>query len=473
MAKRIVTTQYGIFILLTTALFMYTYHHVSNDINKHQVLYQAETSNRNVSVFMDFENGQELYSFATSKDIIIGYNYANIDKHWFLWFIQTNHLSSTQFYWIEHDTESIQATHMINDTDFIKHISLLISVKLKNNQCDAVIIRTGLTHQPLGLTLLINKIRSYFPFRSINNSVITAIPHQNWMHKFGNKSCLHRYINDINTKSVIESVNIFDSNSELTELKGYICRNKNEILTAFDILTQEIGYNNVVLKHCDGNNIYFYDNKQDIIDDFIWKQHFKCVIIEQDLKYSNWTELEIETIEFIGLSFYDNNIIGYKQIIDGSIVIGSETYKNKIIDKKLKYIVTYVMHKIGTRFAGGFDFAVQIFKNKNVLPKIYLIDFSIGGMTGTCQTLIVMRKFDIKNKYFIHLSGRIKTDSTFKMFENLNSKLLFDKKTKKGIYFHTFYPKSNDAIVSIFGDNKTDAYELWDEFKYSEIYETK
>ncbi len=48
----------------------------------------------------------------------------------------------------------------------------------------------------------------------------------------------------------------------LTELKGYICRNKDEILIAFDVLTEQIGHNNVVLKHYDensGNNLYFYD----------------------------------------------------------------------------------------------------------------------------------------------------------------------------------------------------------------------
>ncbi len=79
-------------------------------------------------------------------------------------------------------TESIKA----NDTKFNKHISLMIAVKIKNNECDNIIIRPG--RQRTGLTSLINKIRSYFPFPSINNVVITAIADENLDAKIRYKS---------------------------------------------------------------------------------------------------------------------------------------------------------------------------------------------------------------------------------------------------------------------------------------------
>ena len=41
------------------------------------------------------------------------------------------------------------------------------------------------------------------------------------------------------------------------------------------------------------------------------------------------------------------------------------------------------MTKIGTKFMGGFDFAVQTFKDKSIEPMMYLVDMNTARYTAT------------------------------------------------------------------------------------------
>ena len=110
--------------------------------------------------------------------------------------------------------------------------------------------------------------------------------------------------------SIIEKCEIFIDSDGLVDYKGYIATNKDEILMAYDRLTKELGRNHVVIKDCygsGGDDIAFYDSKQKIIDNFVWKDEFKYIEVEENLKFN---EHEIERVEFVGISFYDNKIIG-------------------------------------------------------------------------------------------------------------------------------------------------------------------
>ena len=92
-------------------------------------------------IWMDFPGGdhyygclgQQSYSFAISpQDLIIAYNYQNMDKDWFLWLLKINKLSPSQFIWIQNkNIPTFQ--DMEKYTYLLTQIALIIEHKLINN----------------------------------------------------------------------------------------------------------------------------------------------------------------------------------------------------------------------------------------------------------------------------------------------------------------------------------------------------
>ena len=79
----------------------------------------------------------------------------------------------------------------------------------------------------------------------------------------------------------------------MTYCRGYICKSKDEVITAHDKLTKESGSNRVVIKDCfgsSGDDISFDKSEQTIIDNFEWKgllrTELEYVAIEEDLRYN-------------------------------------------------------------------------------------------------------------------------------------------------------------------------------------------
>ena len=236
-------------------------------------------------------------------------------------------------------------------------------------------------------------------------------------------------------------------------------------MAAFDKLSGETGKKDVVLKECysaSGDDITFWNSRKDIEDKFEWKERYKYVNVEENLKLSD----NLDSVVFVGRSYYDSKPIGcgaVNIIIGDSSYGGSTTYTQKIIDAKLDKIVQQVINKIGATFMGGFDFAVQTFKDKSIEQvKIYLIDMNTGRYTAPTQTFMAMEKFAIpKDRYFIRKNLSIRKDASFKKLVEENGHILLNILEKRGTYFHMFGPPLyGEAVVSIFGKDEQDANEL-------------
>ena len=124
-----------------------------------------------------------------------------------------------------------------------------------------------------------------------------------------------------------------------------------------------------------------------------------------------------------------------------------------------------VMKRIGTKYMGGFDFAIQTFKNKEIKPKIYLIDMNTARYTGTAGAFMVMERFGIEDKYFIRKTMKIKKDVTFKGLMEENGGLVFDLDSKRGCYFHLFGPDNGYSVVTVLGKDEQDANDLYGKLK--------
>ena len=167
------------------------------------------------------------------------------------------------------------------------------------------------------------------------------------------------------------------------------------------------------------------------------------------------------------MQFYDNEVLGVAdQIIhDDAVYGGSMTYGNKEIREELKRIGAGVMKRIGCKYMGGFDFAIQTFKDKKLKPNFYLIDMNTGRYTAPMQSFVVMKKFGITEKYFIRINLKIKKGASFKELLKENSDILFNMETKRGAYFHMFGVNYGEAIVAIFGNDEKDANDILNKLK--------
>eukprot|EP00486_Rosalina_sp_Unknown_P013851 CAMPEP_0201595524 /NCGR_PEP_ID=MMETSP0190_2-20130828/192501_1 /ASSEMBLY_ACC=CAM_ASM_000263 /TAXON_ID=37353 /ORGANISM="Rosalina sp." /LENGTH=194 /DNA_ID=CAMNT_0048055545 /DNA_START=1001 /DNA_END=1585 /DNA_ORIENTATION=- len=183
--------------------------------------------------------------------------------------------------------------------------------------------------------------------------------------------------------------------------------------------------------------------------------------MEEDLRYND--EHEIAKVEFVGCQFYDNKVVGVAdQIIeDDKSYGGSMTYSDQKIANELKRITAKVMKRIGTKYMGGFDFAIQRFKDESVKPALYLIDMNTARYTAPMQSFKVMEKFGIEDKYFIRKTFKIKQTATFKRILQENGDVLFDAESKVGAYFNMFHPAAKDSVVTIIGNDEKEANERY------------
>eukprot|EP01084_Bolivina_argentea_P181614 313633_1 len=238
--------------------------HTTDDIKHEETdtkLVQS-VSNNVMNIFIWFEwpeeeaydvgsHGQQSYSYAYPNDIIIGYNYLNMDSDWFLWLLNMNKLSPIQFLW-KH-SKLLYPKDILNDEFLLRQISLIIQERIEKNNNLKINIKpySGLYYFP-EIHPAIDKIKQYVG-KKYSKNIIKCIPELEWTRKYSNKTCLHRNINNLKTHSVFEKHNLFSDELGLTENKGYICYNKNEIIKAYDLLINDIGHLNVVIKDCEGD----------------------------------------------------------------------------------------------------------------------------------------------------------------------------------------------------------------------------
>ena len=153
-----------------------------------------------------------------------------------------------------------------------------------------------------------------------------------------NQRCLHRNLTDTDEASLFEKYNVFSIDG-LSECRGYVCRSKQEVLLAYELLTSKIGHNSVVIKDCcgaSGFDISFWASKKDIAARFAWKQRFALVAVEENLSVSAVScgaELKLKGTHFVGCQWYDGEVspVLWRQIIvDGATFAGASTYDNKV-----------------------------------------------------------------------------------------------------------------------------------------------
>ena len=91
---------------------------------------------------------------------------------------------------------------------------------------------------------------------------------------------------------------------------------------------------------------------------------------------------------------------------------------------------------------------------------------NVTRFTGTCMTLLIADKCNMHDKFFLRENVRIPQNITFDdILKYRGSKdLLFNKKSKSGVFPHVFYPKYNTCLLSVFGKNKKETYEKYNKF---------
>mmetsp|Transcript_30869 Transcript_30869/g.50130 ORF Transcript_30869/g.50130 Transcript_30869/m.50130 type:complete len:479 (-) Transcript_30869:132-1568(-) len=428
------------------------------------------TASKNIFLWLDDHLGQHYvacfgqpsYSFAEPGDLIVAYNYNRMDKSWFSWVLQVNKLSPSQFLWIQ-SWVNPTFKDLANDEFFVRQLAVAIDRDLEMNPDTEIRVRLFWEADPY-MQRAVGMIKKAIRKKNLKN-ITLSIASKEWADVFANKSCLHRFMASVHRPSAFERCGCFDDDGDgalLSECSGYICTSKAELLSAYDKLTSETGQRTVVIKDCfgvAGDNISFFDSKQKIVDEFVWCANFKYVAMEEDLRHN---QQAVGKIEFVGISFHDNKIIGggHEQIIlNGTQFGGSKTYSNKAMERRLKQTAEKVMRKIGTKFMGGFDFAVQMFADKSIEPKVYLIDMNTARYTSTTQTFVVMKKHGIESKYFIRKLMKIKKSASFGQLSQTSPEMLFDPIAKTGAYFHLFHPDKQLAVVTIFGNDEKDACE--------------
>ncbi len=406
---------------------------------------------------------QASFSYASPNDIIVAYNYKDMDKEWFLWLLDINELSPTQFLWNQVPTSYetyLYPKDILNDDILLRQISMTIKRILHKNKHSTITIKPYHGIYP-SIHGAIDKIKSYVG-NPQNKNIKTCMCTLKWTENWANKACLHRSLTSPDELSLFEKHNVFTNG--LSESRGYICSNIGEILVAYDKLTKEIGHKHVVVKECYGDGgleVFFYSSKDEIIKNFKWDNYFKICAVEENLSYHG--QYEIEKTEFVGVQFYENEVVGcgVQMFIDNSVFDGSRVYTGPIA-KKLKEITLMVMKKIGAQHVGGFDFAVQHYKNNHFEPKIYLIDMNTARYTEVTQTGVLQKKlgFAHENKFWIMKNLEVKEDASFTLMINSYNELLFNMKSKNGVYFHSFHPKNGSVVVSIFGNDEKHTFGL-------------
>ena len=152
--------------------------------------------------------GQQSYTYASPNDIILAYNYNNMDKDWFLWLLNLNNLSPLQFIWIQ-NYDFPQFKHLKSNEYILKQLSFVIQQKLSQNPSLQVRLKPFLM---IAETQdCIDKIKSTLISRSCSTSnIITCCAAKDWAEQFANKACLHRFIDNPDMPSLFEKAEVFD-----------------------------------------------------------------------------------------------------------------------------------------------------------------------------------------------------------------------------------------------------------------------
>ena len=452
--------------------------------------------------------GRQSYTYCTStKDLIVSYGKEYIDKDWLDWIMKLNKLDDSQFIWVNvEECPFPTISDLLTNMQWLQTVRAAIVVKMDRlaaHNTDSK-LNCQIKIKPFGVDSINEMNQLWCVMNLIKKSIDMLNEEQNeylfdvsydiaspsWYYKFGNKCCLHRFVNKLEYPSLFELNGIFDgSMNYINECLGYVCYNKKEILIGYDLLKNKLKHGNVVIKDPfghSGEGIWFYKSRQDIIDNLEWSilnsctnNNNACLIIEQDLRFdhnnsnstNNSTNNNIKqngyTLEWIGVSYYDGQIAGcgHKQILTKDFeFLGSKKYQNKLVWRKLKIVSQSIMKKLNCKYVGGFDFAVKINEKTNDI-KFYLIDMNTGRHTATMQSFKMMEKFgiDINNdsKFFIRRNIKISKNLTFGTIICKIKPLMFNHTNKKGVYFHVWDSTSNVCIITIVADNEQQAHNFW------------
>ena len=114
--------------------------------------------------------GQQCFTWIQRNDIAIGYNYTIMDKDWFLWCLQVNNLSPTQFLWIQ-GKKSPQYNDLAKNECFIKQIAMIIRHNLKSNPSLQLLLKPTETSIPI-VHEVIHSIKSNIPQKDDSNITV-------------------------------------------------------------------------------------------------------------------------------------------------------------------------------------------------------------------------------------------------------------------------------------------------------------
>ena len=264
-----------------------------------------------------------------------------------------------------------QLINTINDT-ISKSISNLPSegqIKMKFNNFNS----SQVTESSIDLLMKLVQDRNISDILRLERySTNTSLPSE-----FSTKASMYKEIGNISHEpSIFEQYRILQKIPRLSISGGLSCRSIQELLAAYELLTTQIGHTHVVIKDaygCGGNDIFFYGSKQEIVDNFRWKDDWRLVIIEEDLNYP-WQN---EDIEWYAISYYDDKVVGntYQQILrDNKHWIGSQKCKDLVLDNMIIDITNKLLQETDAKHTGGFDFAVRRDKVNEDIMSINLID---------------------------------------------------------------------------------------------------
>ena len=183
------------------------------------------------------------------------------------------------------------------------------------------------------------------------------------------------------------------------------------------------------------------------MDNFKWEDD--CLLLKKiNLNFINHKNIKVEWYE----TSYHDEVIGsaYETINTGTHCKGSQKCIGIDLNNKLTDIADRLLYYLCANDTGGFDFAVIKDRNGNRTLQINLVDINVTRFTGTCMTLLIADEYNMHDKFFLRKSVRIPQNITFDdILKYLGTKdLLFNKKSKNGVFPHVFYPKYNTCLLS-------------------------
>lgn len=213
------------------------------------------------------------------------------------------------------------------------------------------------------------------------------------------------------------------------------------------------------------------------MENFVWPSNAKCFLVEENLQFDrNGNKISEFYVggkaESIGVSFDNGCSVGWpcEQLLKNKCeFIGGLKYYDVKVSQILMDITVDVIRTLGISSQGGFDFIVQKFGENDELMKIFLIDMNVGRNTANHQSFCVMNKFGINGRNVCFIRKNIKLNANAKFCtlmahdQKHGNKLLFNGKSKKGVFTHAFCV-GEESVITVIADTREECNEMLAEY---------